>query len=273
MIFLGLSFFMIFSAHAVEIPVLQKAESKFVLVSPSGLEQTTITQRKDSQIYLLRKEPPLIGVPRDELPAETMWSKSRNMTLWITPYNTTIDTIMELPGKWLLSQKGDCFSGVLSIWFKGTNKGQSITLERERNGHFLGRRFGCYIGGSGAYQAYEVVVLNSRYFGISTAEPGWIFFDRLKGQFLPVILQSKLSSYDMRLFSNKRGEVFADARYNIEEGNRDYPSNSLFKVRFQGIDLKASHDEQDEKDLIRIRSEVRCLADIENGRVCKSPSP
>lgn len=119
-------------------------------------------------MHLLSKDAPIVGIAQREIPSGTMWSKARNPTLWIAPSFGPRNAVMELSGGWLLSQNGDCLSGRLFIWSALGQKGASIDLKRERNSNFMSRRLTCSIAG-GINQAYQLVVLNSRYFAISTA--------------------------------------------------------------------------------------------------------
>lgn len=236
------------------------------IVVAADLKPSSYASRPQDRVYLLSEDAPIVGISAREIPAGTMWSKARNSTLWIAPSFGPRNAVMELPGGWLLSQNGDCLSGRLSIWSALGQKGASIDLKRERNSNFMSRRMKCSIGG-GAHQVYELVVLNSRYFAFSTAEPSWVFFDRQTGQFLPFMLGNQEDN--VRLFASETGEVFADARYGASSKDpHNYPFDALFKLKFQGRELTASHDPQDALDLVRIRADQQCAGDTANGRPC-----
>jgi hypothetical protein len=137
--------------------------------------------------------------------------------------------LIQLPGGWEVSKslRTGCLEFDLNLHHPADGRRATWVVQKERDAGFFSRRAGC-IGGSST--VFYGVLLNSRYFAFETSEPGLIFFDRLKGEFLPYVLQGdpNLSSH---LYVDGQGQVLVE----IQPGTAIGEAYSKPKIQEHGV--------------------------------------
>lgn len=120
-----------------------------------------------------------------------------------------------LPGGWKIEEQSKgCLHQLVALTGSSSSK---FEIKTQRNDFWLTRMVTCLNGGKKEIQS--IVVPNENYFAFETSEPGWVFFDRKKGQFTGLIVDTK--GRPTRLFRNDTGEIllsYRDAKSGDEKG-------------------------------------------------------
>jgi hypothetical protein len=187
-----------------------------------------------------------------------------------------------LPGGWQvelgkndLNEPKTCLAIDLTLRWPQDNSAVTWRVEKERQSGLLSRHISC-MGGSA--DVFNTVVLNSRFFAFNTSEPGWIFFDRYKGEFLPLIVKGN-PNHTTNLYANDRGEIFID----IEPDHLGSTAMTWIDRRADGLRiiplLMGKVDgsmpkinpltPKDLREIKALNEKLRCQMAMDYGRPCK----
>lgn len=121
-------------------------------------------------------------------------------------YHEDAKELSDLGVGWNLSvDQGSCSSGTITVSKAETGKSDRFHVKRMRDEGLFSRLVGnCVFSDSSS--VYHIRMLGERYFAFLTNEPGWILFDKTKGQFLPFVIRTKV---------NAMPEIGFDANKNI----------------------------------------------------------
>ncbi|NOU41001.1 MAG: hypothetical protein HOO85_06990 [Methylotenera sp.] len=189
-------------------------------------------------------------------------------SLWEKRPEVNIDSLT-LPDGWKVNVSGEgCLKLNLTVQ-KSSGTGDTWMMEKDRTKGFFERRLGCIGGGANVYHG---VLLNSRYFAFASAEPGWIFFDRQTGKFLPLVVQTN-PNHLSNLYVTNDGRVLVDAYFgdfqSITSTNIDRRADGIREILFLGKYLVAPLVEEERIGILKLNDYLTCQIDKSYGRQCK----
>lgn len=183
------------------------------------------------------------------------------------PYRITNNyygNALPLPGGWevMPTSKTGCLEHEFTLYRPTDNKHATWIVKKDRHANFVSRRLGCIGGGATVYFG---VVVNSRFFAFATAEPGWIFFDRKKGEFLPFVVQDN-PNFSTHLYVDRAGQILIEIQPGtyISEANlkSTQQDQGIRKIVFNGESLIGLWNPRDLQEVINANDFSACVSQL-----------
>jgi hypothetical protein len=195
-----------------------------------------------------------------EFPDVRLGSKVASARLWDMGFYdlpTGIQPSLPLIGGWekVKTERKDrsCARYVLSLFHPATGRRAVWNVVFERNTIFFSRWVDTIT--RECFGVGEVFYINTRYIAFKTSEPGWIFFDRQDGVFLPMVVEGNPNHW-INLFVSPQGEVLievqVDAKGSSHTTRDDRPADGIRQVTYRGKPLIAPLDARESEQAVRV---------------------
>lgn len=177
-------------------------------------------------------------------------AKSQPTVLYfkLLEYGLTDNPPLPMPGGWQFAMEFQtCLSARLTMTHQLTGSTDSMVVWLNRDESLRNRLMRC----PREYAlAWFVVAPNDRYFAFRTSDPGWVFFDRLRSRFLPLLVKDN-QPISSSLYSSPAGEVLLSVMG--YDG-----AMSVRSVVYEDQPLSGRFDPQDQLQVRKLNSELGC---------------
>ncbi|KRB99919.1 hypothetical protein ASE11_09705 [Hydrogenophaga sp. Root209] len=210
------------------------------------------------------------GAPRgrNPSPGTTGGAQPVAAEINISPFYPHVSGGADLPGgRRVDTRSNGCRSSDIRMEHAATGRVSTFTTEMSRESGWFDRLGQC-IGMSAT--TYSVTVPNQRYFAFTTSEPGWVFFDRSGGRFLPLVIGTDPNRLS-HLFVDVAGHMLVDVTSHggskSEQARR--LDTTVFKVVWRGEWLQGAIARDEWREAARTNAARNCQIAVAMGRPCQ----
>ncbi|WP_439607598.1 hypothetical protein [Hydrogenophaga sp.] len=207
-------------------------------------------------------------IRRNPSPGRTGGAQVVEAEMDISPFYPHVVGGADLPGGWRVdTQSRGCWKSDIRMEHAATGRVSTFTTEMSREARWFDRLSQC-IGMSAS--TYSVTAPNQRYFAFRTSEPGWVFFDRSDGQFLPLVIGTD-PNRQSNLFVDSSGHMLVDVT--SRGGSRSELARRLdttvFRVVWRGEWLRGAISREEWREAAKTNATRRCQVEVAMGRPCR----